>query len=117
MRARFGAIGQHGSIAIVERFIRSMKQEWFARILVPMSLRLVARELDAYLVWYHEHRPHQGLDGRTPREVLDARGKNVTSRRQRAPPKRRSKMRPRRLVVSFVDGRRHLPVVSLQRAA
>ena len=117
VKPRFGAVGQHGSIAVVERFIRSMKHEAFAPILVPMSLRLLARELDAYLVWYHEHRPHQGLHGRTPREVLEARGKKVTSRRPRAPPKRRSKMRPRRLVLSFVEARRHLPVVSLQSAA
>ena len=94
-----------------------MKDEALRRILMPVSLRLLAREIDAYLVWYHEHRPHQGLAGRTPREVLDAGAKKVTARRTRAPPKRRSKMRLRRLVVSFVDGRRHLPVVSLERAA
>jgi len=117
VRPRFGAVGQHGSIAVIERFIRSMKYEAFARIVVPLSLRLLARELDAYLVWYHEHRPHQGLRGQTPRDVRDAGGKNVWPRRTRAPPKRRSKMRPRRLVVSFVEARRHLPVVSLQRAA
>ncbi len=117
VRPRFGAVGQHGSIAVVERFIRSMKYEGFAPLVVPMSARLLAHELDAYLVWYHEHRPHQGLHGRTPREVLEARGKKVTSRRPRAPPKRRSKMRPRRLVLSFVEARRHLPVVSLRRAA
>jgi hypothetical protein len=52
-RPRFGAVGQHGSIAIVERFIRSMKHEAFARIIVPMSLRLLAREIDAYLGWYN----------------------------------------------------------------
>ena len=117
VRPRYGAVGQHGSIAIIERFIRSMKYEGIAPLLVPMSLGLLGGELDAYLVWYHEHRPHQGLGGRTPREVLDARGKKVMSRGPRAPPKRRSKMRPRRLVVSFVEARRHLPVVSLQRAA
>ena len=117
VRPRFGAVGQHGSIAVVERFIRSMKYEAFAWIVVPMSLRLLARELDSYLVWYHEHRPHQGLRGRTPREVLgNCAGKKVRARSTRGPPKR-SKMPPRRLVVSFVDGRRHLPLVSLQRAA
>ena len=69
---------------------------------------------------YHEHRPHQGLRGRTPREVLDeagAKNNKASPRRQRAPPKRRSKMRPRSLVLGFVEGRRHLPVVKLQRAA
>jgi len=54
---------------------------------------------------------------RTPRDVLDGAGKRVRSRRERAPPKRRAKMRPRRLVVSYVEARRHLPVVRLQRAA
>jgi hypothetical protein len=83
-----------------------------------MSLRLLTREIDAYLIWYHEHRPHQALAGRTPREVLDTGGsKKVRARRTRAPPKRRSKIRPRRLVVSFVEAKRHLPVVSLKRAA
>lgn len=47
-RPRFGAVGQHGSIAIVERFIRSMKYEAIARIVVPMSLRLLAREVNRY---------------------------------------------------------------------
>ena len=117
VRPRFGAVGEHGSIALVERFIRSMKYEAFAWVVVPMSLRLLARELEAYLVWYHEHRPHQGLAGRTPSDVLEVGAKKVTSRRERAPPKRRSKMRPRCLVVSYVEARPHLPVVSLQRAA
>ena len=122
VRPRFGAVGQHGSIAVVERFIRSMKHEAFAGILMPMSLRLLAREIDAYLTWYHEARPHQGLAGRTPRDVLDdddaAKARTrARPRRQRGPPKRRAKMKPRRLVVSFVEGRRHLPIVSLKRAA
>jgi len=115
---RFGAVGQHGSIAVVERFIRSMKEEALARIIAPLSVGVVARELDAYLVWYHEHRPHQGLGGRTPRDVLEvATSTKARARRTRAPPKRRAKMRRQRLVVSFVEARRHLPLVSLTRAA
>ena len=82
-----------------------------------MSVGLLARELDAYLVWYHEHRPHQGLGGRTPRERLAPRAvSKLKPRRLRSPPER-SKMRPQSLVLTFVEGRRHLHVVSLQRAA
>jgi transposase InsO family protein len=33
---RYGAVGKHGSIAIVERFIRSMKQECTRRLVVPL---------------------------------------------------------------------------------
>ena len=80
-----------------------------------MSLPLLERQIDAYLVWYHEHRPHQGLDGRTPREALDEHGRPQRRRRARAPPKR-GKLRPLRLVVSHLEGRRHLPIVALVRA-
>ena len=35
IRQRFGAIGKYGSLAVVERFIRTMKNEATRRILVP----------------------------------------------------------------------------------
>ncbi len=115
VKPRFGAVGQHGTIAIIERFIRSLKHEALACVVMPMSLRLLEQEIDAYLAWYHEHRPHQGLGGRTPREVLDEHGRSTKRRRARAPPKRK-KLRPLRLVVSHLDDRRHLPIVALVRA-
>ncbi len=114
VRPRFGAIGKSGSIAIIERFILSMKNECFRRIVLPLSVSLIERELDRYILWYHEHRPHRSLGGATPNEVLAG-----TARRERAPPRRQ---RPHdlmtlRLVVSHLDGRAHLPVVELRRAA
>jgi transposase InsO family protein len=36
VRARFGAVGRHGSIAVEERFIRTLKQEGLAHELVPL---------------------------------------------------------------------------------
>ncbi len=69
VRPRFGAVGQHGSIAILERFIRSMKTECTRRVLVPLRLDAMRDELGCYVTWYNEHRPHQALDGRTPAEV------------------------------------------------
>jgi transposase InsO family protein len=39
IRPRFGAVGKHGSIAIIERFIRSMKSECTRKILIPLRLR------------------------------------------------------------------------------
>ena len=114
VRPRFGAVGKTGSIAIIERFILSMKDECFRRIILPLSISLVERELDRYLVWYHQHRPHRSLGGATPNEVLAG-----TARHERGPPRRRrpSDLRPLRLVVSHVDGRAHLPVIALRRAA
>ncbi len=66
---RFGAIGQHGSIAIVERFILSLKEECTRGIIVPLKLEVFQSELMAYFRWYNEVRPHQSLGGRTPNDV------------------------------------------------
>ena len=119
VRPRFGALGQHGSIAVIERFIRSMKDECFRIIVMPVSLVRIERELDAYLLWYRQHRPHQGVGGRTPLERLLMRQGDAVSdartKRQRAPPRRPK--RPLRLVVSYVHDRKHLPVIELKRAA
>jgi len=70
---RYGAIGQHGSITVVERFIRSMKTECTRRILVPYRVEEMRRELPDYECWYNDYRPHTGLGGRTPAEVYHVR--------------------------------------------
>jgi transposase InsO family protein len=41
IKPRFGAIGQYGSIAVIERFVRTLKEEGFRRILVPLNLRRI----------------------------------------------------------------------------
>jgi transposase InsO family protein len=69
IRPRFGAVGKYGSIAIVERFMRSLKSECTRRILVPLQLEAMRRELALYVYWYNQHRPSMALGGRTPREV------------------------------------------------
>jgi len=128
IQPRFGAVGEHGSIAIIERFIRSMKSECTHRILVPLQLDAMRRELRLYAVWYNQHRPSQALDGRTPREVYaslptantEPRFEPRTSWPSNASPQ--TLMRGERgtklsLVVGYVEGRRHLPVVEIRQAA
>ncbi len=114
VRPRFGAVGKTGSIAIIERFFLSIKNERFRRIVLPLSVSLIERELDRYLLWYHQHRPHRSLARATPNEVLAG-----GALRERGPPRRGSigPLRPVRLVVSHVGGRAHLPVIALRRAA
>jgi transposase InsO family protein len=128
---RFGAVGKHGSIANVERFIRSMKNECTCRILVPLRLAAMRRELRLYAVWYNEHRPSQALGGRTPWEVyvglrpanarsrFEPRG-NWPARGPCASPQTTIRGKPGTklsLVVGYVEGRQHLPVVELRQAA
>ena len=128
---RYGAVGQHGSIAVVERLIKSMKDECTRRILVPCRRRACRRELLSFVGWYNEHRPHTTLNGSTPNEVYF--GQRSAHRRPRVEPRNRWPRgspcaRPRTLVagqpgdrfqvrVQIRTGRRHLPVVSLHRAA
>ena len=68
-KPRFGAVGKHGSIAVIERFIRTMKSEGTRQILVLLNLHDMRRELALFIYWYNEFRPHQYLNARTPQEV------------------------------------------------
>ena len=71
IRPRYGAVGKRGSIALIERFIKSLKDEWLRRITVPFRLGSMRTELSIYFAWFNEHRPHQSLGGRTPLEVYE----------------------------------------------
>jgi putative transposase len=129
VKPRFGAVGEHGSIAVLERFFRSLKTEMLRRLpWVPLTKRKLAAEVGAYVCWYHEQRPHQGLGGRTPDEVRrrtkPARERRRLEPRAAYPLRDRSAVNTARrvtgelvLVVDHFQGRPHLPVVSLRRAA
>jgi putative transposase len=128
---RFGVVGKYGSIAIVERFIRSMKNECTRHIFVPLQLDTMRRELAYYALWYNHHRPSEALGGRTPWEsYANLRPANVKPRLEpranwpaRSPcasPQtaiRGTRATNLSLAVSYVEGRRHLPVIELRRAA
>jgi hypothetical protein len=58
IRPRFGAVGKHGSIAVIERFIRSLKQEGLRRTLISLCQRTFCQEVPSYSAWYNEYRPH-----------------------------------------------------------
>jgi hypothetical protein len=131
IRPRFGAVGKHGSIAIVERFIRAMKDECTTRMLISLNLAATRFELGLYAVWYNDYRPSQALGGRTPREVYGGlRPANAKPRIEPREgwPRESSCASPQTLirgqrgatvtvVISYVEGRRHLPVVELREAA
>ena len=68
VKPRFGAVGQHGSIAVIERFIRTLKDEGLHRVLVPLNLWNMCAEVNAIMDWYNRFRPHTYLGGRTPEE-------------------------------------------------
>ncbi len=69
---RFGAVGKHGSIAVVERFHRTIK-EILRLIAVPEDQSEFEQEVRSIIDWYNECRPHDTLGGKTPNEVYFSR--------------------------------------------
>jgi putative transposase len=131
IKPRFGAVGRYGSISVIERFIGTFKNECSRRILVPLGLGKMRQEAALYVTWHNEHRPHQALGGKTPNEVF--RGLEPANERPRLEPRKRWPKKSRcaspqapvrgnpgvrfELRLSFLGGRKHLPIVELKRAA
>jgi transposase InsO family protein len=72
IRQRFGAVGKTGSIAIVERLWRTLKETLSLRALKPLTREDLERRLKTGLLHYAYLRPHQALAGATPAEVYFA---------------------------------------------
>lgn len=130
IRPRFGAVGRYGSIAVVERFIRTLK-EGLRRIVIPLRREALRREVEVLVGWYNEHRPHEFMRGRTPDEVYF--GRDPANEEPRIEPRARwpagspcagpqgvflgSPGDGVEMEVKFLGGRRHLPIVRLKRVA
>lgn len=69
VKQRFGAVGKHGSIAVTERLIWTLKREWLARVALIRGLDHLGALLADFEVYYNEHRSHQRLGGATPATV------------------------------------------------
>ncbi len=69
VRHRYGAIGRSGSIAIIERFFRTLKTIARVRSNPPLLRADLERRLTLAFDYYAWLRPHQGLAGATPVEV------------------------------------------------
>ena len=122
VRQRYGAIGQHGSIAVVERFIKTFKREHLRRLLIPLSPRALVASIRDYQRWYNLHRPHSFLGGLTP----DEKRRDQPISRRRFEPRAnypidqndalvvRADLEP---CVEHFNGHRHLPIITLRAAA
>ena len=85
IRWRYGAAGKKGSIAVIERLIRTIKTECARVIRVPSNIQAMRAELDTYAAWHNGHRPHTHLGGRTPDEVcFDRKPANELPRARRS---------------------------------
>ena len=69
VKQRFGAVGKKGSIALIERLWRTLKDTLGLRLLRPSAAEDLATTVEIGLVHYAHFRPHQALNGATPAEV------------------------------------------------
>lgn len=70
VRHRYGAIGRTGSIALIERFFRTLKSVGALRARPPLLRGDLQRRLELVFGYYLWLRPHRGLDGATPAECM-----------------------------------------------
>ena len=128
---RFGAIGQHGSIAVIERSIRTLKELLRGWPVVSLIRRTFLHDVHSAADWYNQHRAHTTLKGATPDEIyFHKRPANRQPRFEPRPnwPRGSPCAAPQVLVkgqpgvrlelsVDFHAGQRHLPIVRLSRVA
>jgi putative transposase len=131
IKPRYGAVGRRGSVALVERLIRTVKEEFLPGLIVPGRRQEFQRELERFVTWFNGFRPHSSLGGQTPNEVYHRR-KPANCKPRLEPrakwPRGSPCAEPRARVegkcgvkislhVRFHAGRKQLPVVTLRRAA
>jgi transposase InsO family protein len=110
VRHRYGAVGKTGSIALIERFFRTLKAVADLRSRPPLLRADLERRLTLGLSYYAWLRPHQGLEGATPAEVWLGSG---PAHPDAIPPPRgrpgeRPSFRPS-FEIRYLDPERHLP--------
>jgi putative transposase len=131
IRPRYASIGSLRATAVIERFFRSLKSEMACIVGAALTKKRLQEKLALYFRWFEEHRPHQGLGGRTPREAFN--GLAPANRRPRFEPRPRwpkesgcahplARPKPNAggelaLIVAFADDERQLPIIALRRAA
>ncbi len=109
MKARFGAVGRHGSIAFIERLWRGLKD----LLQLRLDRRLLREDLEPRiglgLFYYSVLKPHQGLAGATPAEIYFQ--KEPARVLAIPPPREIDPLPPPTFVIRHLDAARRLPVL------
>lgn len=103
---RYAAVGDP-NLARLDRFWRSMKEEFACGLFLFKPVPSVERELRSYARWHATARPHQGLGLRLPEHVHAGCRRRNTRRTDGAVT----------LEITWLDGDRRLPVFRLRPAA
>jgi transposase InsO family protein len=116
VKQRFGAIGKKGSIALIERLWRTLKDTLGLRLLRPLVAEDLMEKIELGLIHYVHFRPHQALGGATPAEIYFGRAPSHLS--AIPPPRGKPGEGPMDspFRIEYLDAERLLPVL-VQKAA
>jgi transposase InsO family protein/DNA-binding XRE family transcriptional regulator len=111
VKQRFGAVGKKGSIALIERLWRTLKDTLGLRLLRPLVAQDLLATVEIGLVHCAHFRPHQGIGGATPAEVYFGRTPSHLS--AIPPPRGRPGEGPMDPLfrIDYLDAERLLPVL------
>jgi putative transposase len=104
IRRRYVALGD-ANLSKIDRFWKSMKEEYGRGLLLLRPIRRLQRDLENYIRWFNTERPHLGLNHQSPEDV--AADATLPSR----------KIRSGRLEVRYLNGDHELPIFRLRDAA
>src|SRR5450830_1551056 len=111
VKQRFGAIGRKGSIALIERLWKTLKDTLGLRLLRPLVAEDLMETIELGLVHYAHFRPHHALGGATPVEIYF--GRTPAHLSAIPPPPRQAGRGPMDLPfrVDYLAAERLLPVL------
>jgi putative transposase len=112
VRQRFGAVGHKGSVALIERFWRTLKEALRLPLFRPLTQADLQRRVVFAVLHYTFYRPHQGLARATPAEVLFGWPAAVSA--AVAPPRGRLRdpsATAQRFAVAFLDPEARHPIL------
>jgi len=69
IKPRLGAVGKHGSIAVTERVIKTLKYEWLQCVPIIKGLDHLTLLCTEFESWYNAWRPHMTLEGLRPDDL------------------------------------------------
>ena len=86
IKPRFGGVGKHGSIAVTERVIKTLKHEWLQRVPIIKGFDHLTLLCTQFESWYNAWRPHMTLEGMRPDDLYYSRKPEKPKRDAKAIP-------------------------------
>jgi len=86
IKPRLGAVGKHGSIAVTERVIKTLKYESLRCVPIIKGFDHLTLLCNEFEIWYNTWRPHMTLDGLRPNDLYYSRKPETPNRKAKTVP-------------------------------